>query len=54
LISVIGAIKLVGMWGIFLGPLIAALFYSLLRLLNTRLLEDPDPNSDRGPLWKPE
>ena len=39
LISVIGAIQLVGMWGIFLGPLIAALFYSLLRLLNTRLLE---------------
>lgn len=42
LISVIGAIQLVGMWGIFLGPLIAALFYTLLRLLNTRLRERED------------
>ena len=31
LISVIGAIQLVGLWGVFLGPIAAALFYSLLR-----------------------
>jgi predicted PurR-regulated permease PerM len=37
IISVIGALQLVGMWGVFLGPLIAALFYTLLKLLNTRL-----------------
>ncbi len=42
LISVVGAIQLVGLWGIFLGPIAAALFYSLLRLLNMRLIHaDP-------------
>lgn len=40
IISVIGALQLVGMWGVFLGPLIAALFYTLLKLLNTRLQEE--------------
>jgi predicted PurR-regulated permease PerM len=54
LISVIGAIKLVGMWGIFLGPLIAALFYSLLKLLNTRLLDQEGSPSESGKLSKPD
>jgi predicted PurR-regulated permease PerM len=45
IISVIGALQLVGMWGVFLGPLIAALFYTLLKLLNARLQEtDQTPN----------
>lgn len=48
LLSVIGAIQMVGMWGIFLGPLVAALFYTLLKLLNTRLGDDLEEESTEG------
>jgi predicted PurR-regulated permease PerM len=36
-ITVIGAIQLIGLWGILVGPLVAALFYTLLKLLQGRL-----------------
>ena len=36
-ITVIGAIQLIGLWGILVGPLVAALFYTLLKLLQQRL-----------------
>lgn len=37
-ITVIGAIQLIGLWGIFVGPMIAAFFYTLLKLLRDRLV----------------
>src|SRR5690606_16856884 len=36
-ITVIGAIQLIGRWGVLVGPLVAALFYTLLKLLQGRL-----------------
>jgi predicted PurR-regulated permease PerM len=37
LISMLGGLQVLGLWGLFVGPIIAGLFYSLLRLLRTRL-----------------
>lgn len=39
LITVLGALNLIGLWGIFVGPMIAAFFYALLNILRERLLE---------------
>ena len=36
-VSVLGALRVIGLWGIFVGPIVAAVFYSLLRILNTEL-----------------
>ncbi|TWT69454.1 AI-2E family transporter [Crateriforma conspicua] len=36
LVSVIGAVQFLGLWGIFLGPMIAAFFYALLQLVRQR------------------
>jgi len=38
-VSVLGAIHVAGLWGIFLGPIVAAFFYALLKILqdHTRL-----------------
>ncbi len=36
-ITVLGAIQLIGLVGIFVGPMIAALFYTLLKLLRDRI-----------------
>jgi predicted PurR-regulated permease PerM len=37
LISALGALQVVGLWGIFLGPVVAAFFYSTLKILHDRL-----------------
>ncbi len=39
-ITVLGAIQLIGLVGIFVGPMIAALFYTLLKLLRERIVHD--------------
>ncbi len=39
-ITVIGAIQLIGLWGIFVGPMVAAFFYTLLKLLRDRMMEE--------------
>ncbi|WP_442484124.1 AI-2E family transporter [Aeoliella sp. SH292] len=43
LISALGALQVVGLWGIFLGPVVAAFFYSLLRILRDRLQGQTQP-----------
>lgn len=43
LISALGALQVVGLWGIFLGPVVAAFFYSLLRILRDRLQGQSQP-----------
>lgn len=37
LMSMLGGLEVLGLWGLFVGPIVAGLFYSLLRLLRTRL-----------------
>jgi predicted PurR-regulated permease PerM len=39
-ITVVGALQLIGLWGIFVGPLIAAFFYTLLKLLREKIVSD--------------
>jgi predicted PurR-regulated permease PerM len=33
----LGGLEVLGLWGLFVGPIVAGLFYSLLRLLRARL-----------------
>ena len=42
LITVIGAIQLIGLCGIFVGPMIAAFFFAFLHILHERLKEDSE------------
>lgn len=48
LITVIGAMQLIGLWGIFVGPMVAAFFYALLKILRDRqtLSEDHSNNEE--------
>lgn len=39
LVTVLGALQLVGLWGIFIGPMSAAFFYALLKILRRHLVE---------------
>lgn len=47
-VSVLGGLQLVGLWGIFLGPITAAFFYAMLKILNKKLLERPS-ETDESP-----
>jgi len=40
LISVLGALQIVGLWGVFVGPTVAAFFYALLKILHRRMQSD--------------
>ncbi len=40
LITVIGALQLIGLWGIFVGPMVAAFFYTIMKLLRERVEAD--------------
>ncbi len=37
LITAIGALHLIGLWGIFVGPMVAAFFYTIMKILRERL-----------------
>ncbi|MEW4528906.1 MAG: AI-2E family transporter [Maioricimonas sp. JB045] len=41
LVSVLGGLKFWGLWGVFAGPITAAFFYALLKILHDRLQESP-------------
>lgn len=43
LITAIGALQLIGLWGIFVGPIVAAFFYTIMKLLRERLDRDSPP-----------
>jgi predicted PurR-regulated permease PerM len=45
LISVLGAIQVVGLWGILLGPVVASFFYALLKILRDRHWDSAAPPS---------
>ncbi|MEQ9411501.1 MAG: AI-2E family transporter [Fuerstiella sp.] len=42
LVTVLGALQLVGLWGIFVGPVTAAFFYALLNILREHMLAADD------------
>lgn len=49
LVSVLGAVKVIGLWGIFVGPIVAAFFYTLLKLLHDKIERmDSEPASAAG------
>lgn len=48
LATVLGALQLVGLWGIFIGPMTAAFFYALLNILRKRLLDSGNDRSDQS------
>ncbi|QDV45573.1 putative inner membrane protein [Stieleria neptunia] len=39
LVTVLGALKLMGLWGIFVGPMVAAFFYALLNITRDRVAQ---------------
>lgn len=41
-ISVIGALQVMGLWGIFIGPIVASCLYALVQIFNTELKEMTD------------
>lgn len=48
LITVIGAMQLIGLWGIFVGPMVAAFFYALLNILRERQRVEEDGSITAG------
>ena len=55
LVTVLGAIEMVGLWGIFLGPMVAAFFYSLLKIVRERVERSTlSGNADLGVLHRPD
>lgn len=44
LVTVLGALQLVGLWGIFIGPMTAAFFYALLNIFSRRLMDQDHDN----------
>ncbi len=47
-ITVLGALQVIGLWGIFVGPLTAAFFFALVKTLQNRLV-DSDPSDPERP-----
>ena len=37
LVSVLGGIQTLGLWGVFIGPIVASCLYALVRIFNTEL-----------------
>ena len=48
LITVLGALQMIGLWGIFVGPMIAAFFYALLKILRRRLIDEEETANARA------
>lgn len=53
LVTVLGAISVIGLWGVFVGPIVAAFFYALLKIFKDRLHgrvgAESEPASDAEP-----
>ncbi len=45
LVSMLGGLEAIGLWGLFVGPIVAGIFYSLLRLLRSRMEQEPRDTS---------
>lgn len=42
LVTVLGALRVIGVWGIFIGPIVAAFFYAILNILHDKLEADTE------------
>lgn len=52
LITVLGAVKLMGLWGVFVGPMVAAFFFALLTIVHERYIQQNDASVQRnGDPW---
>ncbi|MDA7980619.1 MAG: AI-2E family transporter [Pirellulales bacterium] len=51
-VTVIGALQVIGLWGIFVGPLTAAFFFALLKTLQNRLLQ-PEGKIEHSTVGEP-
>ncbi|QDV69564.1 putative inner membrane protein [Rosistilla carotiformis] len=48
LVTVLGALKLMGLWGIFVGPMLAAVLYALLNIARDRFDRSQPPVADHN------
>jgi len=50
-VSVIGALQSMGLWGVFIGPIVASCLFALVQIFNQELhgLSEPAPAPDPGP-----
>ena len=46
LVTVLGALKLTGLWGIFVGPMVAAFFFALLNIAHERFAQQNAEQSE--------
>ncbi len=55
LVSMLGGLQMIGLWGIFIGPIVAGFFYGLLKILHERLeeAESARPLTDDDPVLPP-
>jgi predicted PurR-regulated permease PerM len=52
LVTVLGAIKLMGLWGVFVGPMVAAFFFALLKIVHERFARQNGTSPSRnGDPW---
>jgi predicted PurR-regulated permease PerM len=42
-VSIIGALRIYGLWGIFVGPIVAMIFYLLLEIIRDKQVDAPPP-----------
>ena len=52
-ISVVGALQVLGLWGIFIGPIVAACLFALIQIFNTELKELASERKAESPAAKP-
>ena len=49
LVSVLGGIQAMGLWGVFIGPIVASCLYALVKIFNVELKElSKDPNINKN------
>lgn len=55
LVSMLGGLQMIGLWGIFIGPIVAGFFYGLLKILHERMeeAEHRRPLADGDPVLPP-
>jgi predicted PurR-regulated permease PerM len=54
-VSVLGALQVMGLWGIFIGPIVASCLYALVQIFNAELRQTPSsmPNPPAPPMASP-
>jgi predicted PurR-regulated permease PerM len=53
-VSVVGALQVMGLWGIFIGPIVASCLYALLQIFNAELKELTKERPSQAEVKRPE